>query len=227
MSVGTSTDFALDERIASEIIEYGRRISAEGLTKGTWGNLSVRTGNFVYITPSGKPYDTLETHDICVLNLDGTPVHAPIRPSSEYLMHLQIYSHRTDVNAILHTHPVYSTVVSVTVDYLPPIVEDSVMILGENLRVTEYALPGTTELALEVVRALGGNHCVFLRNHGLVTVGATLHEAYVATLVAEKTAQIFVEALRLGKIHEIPKEHAKSLREKYLKDYRQLGKWGA
>jgi L-fuculose-phosphate aldolase len=136
-------------------------------------------------------------------------------------LHIEIYETRADIHAIIHTHPVYSTIVSVTLKEIPPIVEDAVMILGEWLFVSEYGLPGTEELARNAVKALGNNHCVFLRNHGLVTVGENLQEAFTATLVAEKTAQIYIEALRVGTVSILPDEHAKLLREKYLKSYRQ------
>lgn len=216
-----NSEFQYDLEVASEILKYGLKISAEGFTKGTWGNISKRAGQFVYITPSGKPYDKLEPWGICVLDIDGNVLYAPFKPSSEYLMHLEIYKARSDVNAILHTHPTYSTVVSVSADSVPPIVEDAVMILGETLWVSNYAPPGSKELADEAVRALGENHCVFLRNHGLVTVGWTLHEAFVAAQIAEKTAQIYIEALKLGRLVEIPSEHARQLRQKYINEYRQ------
>lgn len=215
------SEFAFRKDIARKIIDYGLRISVEGFTKGTWGNISIKDGEQIYITPSGIPYDALEIDDICVVRMDGSIVYARKKPSSEFLMHIEIYRARLDVGAIIHTHPVYSTVVSISLKSIPPVVEDAVMILGEELMVSDYALPGTTELARQAVKALGKNHCVFLRNHGLVTVGETIHEAFVASQVAEKTAQIYLEALKTGNVSVIPYEHAKTLREKYLSSYRQ------
>lgn len=207
--------------IADEIIEYAQLISKEGFTKGTWGNISVVDGEYIYITPSGQPYNKLKREDICVLKRDGTIVYAKNKPSSETALHVKIYESRNDVKAILHTHPIYSTIVSITLSSIPPIVEDAVMILGETLFVSEYALPGTVELAQNAVRALSSNHCAFLKNHGLVTVGVNLQEAFVATQIAEKTAQICIESLKLGSMSTIPHEHAIKLREKYLQSYRQ------
>ncbi|HOK87327.1 MAG TPA: class II aldolase/adducin family protein [Fervidobacterium sp.] len=211
----------LDSLVADEIIAYAQRISSEGFTKGTWGNISVLKGEHIYITPSGQPYDKLKREDICILKRNGDIVYAKNKPSSETALHVKIYESRNDVKAILHTHPIYSTVVSITLSSIPPIVEDAVMILGETLYVSEYALPGTIELAQNAVRALSNNHCAFLKNHGLVTVGVNLQEAFVATQVAEKTAQICIESLKLGSMSTIPHEHAIKLREKYLQSYRQ------
>ncbi|MEJ5258273.1 MAG: class II aldolase/adducin family protein [Fervidobacterium sp.] len=208
-------------KIAQEVIEYAKKVSAERLTKGTWGNISVKSGEYVYITPSGYPYDKLKPKDICVVDMEGQKVFGNLKPSSELPLHIQIYLNRSNVGAIIHTHPIYSTIVSITQREIPPIVEDAVMILGETLKVSEYALPGTEELAQKALEALGTNNCVFLKNHGLVTVGENLQEAFIATLIAEKTAQIYVEALKVGNVSLLPMEHARLLREKYITSYRQ------
>lgn len=214
-------DFSFNYDIAESIIQYARKVTEEGLTKGTWGNISVRDGGYIYITPSGFPYDKLTPKYITVVDCEGNKVYGELTPSSELPLHIEIYDKRADVHAVIHTHPIYSTIVSITLQEIPPIVEDAVMILGESLFVSEYALPGTKELAKNAVKSLGDNHCVFLKNHGLVAVGENLHEAFVATLVAEKTAQIYFEALKIGNVSVLPSEHARVLREKYLKSYRQ------
>ncbi|MFN6991558.1 MAG: class II aldolase/adducin family protein [Fervidobacterium sp.] len=210
------------EKIAKEIIKYGKLISDAGFTKGTWGNISVREDKVVYITPSGHPYDILKPEDVVVVDLHGETLYGTLKPSSELPLHLEIYKNRDDINAIIHTHPIYATTISIVKNELPPIVEDAVMILGERILVSKYALPGSDELAKNAVKALGKNHCVFLSNHGLVCVGENLQEAFIATQVAEKTSQIYIEALKIGNVKELPSEHAKLLREKYLLSYRQI-----
>lgn len=212
-------EFSFD--LASEVVRYAKLISEAGFTKGTWGNISLRHEDFVYITPSGYPYDFLNPHDITVVNLNGEKLYGTLKSSSELPLHIEIYKNRNDVMAIIHTHPIYSTVVSLVTDELPPMIEDAVMILGVYLKVSDYALPGTFDLAKNAVKSLGDNNCVFLRNHGLVCVGENLQEAYIATQIAEKTAQIYIEALKVGKFLKIPDEHTKILREKYLNSYRQ------
>ncbi len=212
-------EFNID--LANEIVKYARIVSEAGFTKGTWGNISVCFDDLIYITPSGYPYDLLKPEDVVVVDMQGNKLYGNLKPSSELPLHIEIYKNRKDIKSIIHTHPVYSTVISITVSEIPPIVEDAVMILGERLKVSEYALPGSWELAKNAFTAIGQNNCVFLRNHGLVCVGENLHEAFVATQVAEKTAQIYIEALKIGKVIEIPQEHAKVLREKYLTSYKQ------
>ncbi len=204
-----------------EVVKYAKKISEEGLTKGTWGNISVRDERYIYITPSGYPYDKLTSDDIVIVDYDGKIVEGQHKPSSELPLHIEIYKARKDVFAIIHTHPVYSTVVSVSCDQLPPIVEDAVMILGERILVSQYAFPGTEELAKNAVASLGNNHAVFLKNHGLVTVGENLQEAFIASLIAEKTAQVYVEAMKIGRVSTLKEEDASKLRQKYLKAYKQ------
>lgn len=213
--------FEFSIELASEVVKYARLVSEAGFTKGTWGNISLRQDEYIYITPSGYPYDILKPEDITVVNLEGEKLYGTLKPSSELPLHIEVYKRRNDVNAIIHTHPIYSTVISLIAKELPPIVEDAVMILGTRLKVSDYALPGTWDLAKNTVKALGENNCVFLKNHGLVCVGENLQEAFIATQVAEKTAQIYVEALKIGEPVKIPDEHANLLREKYLTSYRQ------
>lgn len=198
-------------------------IVKNGLVKGTWGNVSIRDGELIYITPSGIPYDILKEEDISVVKLDGTHISG-LKPSSELPTHLEIYKNREDVNAIVHTHPVFSTTISLVVDFIPPLVEDAVMILGPKINVSEYALPGTLELAKKVVKALESNHAVILRNHGLITVGEDIKEALTASLVCEKTAEIFLYALNIGNFNLINEKDAFILRNKYLNSYRQNSK---
>ncbi|QTA38138.1 class II aldolase/adducin family protein [Thermosipho ferrireducens] len=206
-----------------EILYAAKFIMENNLVKGSWGNISIKNGDKIYITPSGIPYDTLKEKDICVVTMDGKIIEG-VKPSSELPAHLEIYRHREDVNAVVHTHPVFSTVVSIVAEYIPPLVEDAVMILGPKIYVSDYALPGTKELGENVVKALKDNHAVILRNHGLITVGSDLREALTASLVCEKTAEIFLYSIKMDKINLINEKDAIILRNKYLSAYRQINR---
>lgn len=207
----------------SKILEATKFIVDNDLVKGTWGNISIKDGDLVYITPSGIPYNMLNEDDISVVKMDGTHISG-LKPSSELPTHLEIYKVRNDVNAIVHTHPIFATTISLVANFIPPLVEDAVMILGPKINVAEYALPGTLELALKVIKALGDNHAVILKNHGLITVGEDIEEALTASLICEKTAEIFLYALNIGNFNLIEKKDAVMLRNKYLNSYRQKSK---
>lgn len=207
----------------TRLINICLAMEKNGLVKGTWGNASIKDGEKIYITPSGYPYDKMVEDDVMVIDIEGSILEGFRKPSSEYQLHLEIYKNRKDANAIIHSHPIYSSVVSLVKEYIPPLIEDGVMICGERINVAKYGQPGTKDLALKAVEALGMNHAVILKNHGLVTIGENEIEALTASIIAEKTAHIYIEALKIGEISELSPEDAKKLREKYLTSYRQKG----
>ena len=190
--------------------------------KGTWGNFSIKVKDKIIITPSGYSYELMTPNDLVIINLEGNILEGDRVPSSEWMMHSEIYKKRKDVDIILHTHPKYSSIASVTMDEIPSLIEDSAMILGPYIKVTDYKLPGTRDLAVETVNKIGDNNAVVMRNHGLVTVGNSFNEVISAAHIVEKNIMIYIEALKLGKgIHYINDEDLKMLRDKYFKSYRQ------
>ena len=163
-----------DERAA--LVEYCLKMQADDLTVGTSGNLSVRSGHLVAITPSGVNYDDLTPEAICVIDLDGAVVEADLEPSSEVPMHTSVYR-ATDAGAVVHSHPMYCTAISVTMDEVPP-VHYMLALLGGPVRVAPYARFGSPELAQGSVDAMAGRTGVLLRNHGATTYGPPLAKAY-------------------------------------------------
>lgn len=189
-----------------------------GLVRGTWGNVSLLSDGKVYITPSGVPYDELETNDIAVLELEtGEQIEGKLRASSEHPMHLQIYRDHPIVNAIVHIHSVYATAFACMRKSISCYVEDQAMILGGTVSVAEYAQPGTWELAKNVSKALKNNFAALISNHGAVAVGRSLKEALVAAQILEKSAQIAY--LVGGKGIPLSENDIENLRGIYLKSY--------
>lgn len=167
---------------------------SEGITIGTWGNVSLRdpdTG-YVYLTPSGMPYPSLVESDIIVMKLDGTVVEGHRRPTIETPMHLAIYRAREDCSAVIHTHPIYSTAFSCMGEDIPLMLDEAAQSLGDTVRTADYALPGSVELAENCVKALGKKSMAcLLKSHGAVCLGATLEQAFGNSTVLEATAQIY------------------------------------
>jgi L-fuculose-phosphate aldolase len=184
------------ERERELIVRYSRRMHADGLSAGTAGNLSVRTGKLVAITPSGVEYDELAPDGICVIDLDGAPVEGDLVPSTEAPMHLALYR-QGDAGAIVHTHSPYATVLSTLVPELPPI-HYLIADLGGAVKVAAYATPGSEELAAAVLHAVAGRSAALLRNHGAITVGASLEQAYGRSLTLEWLAALYYRARLLG-----------------------------
>ncbi|MFR3530066.1 MAG: class II aldolase/adducin family protein [Lachnospiraceae bacterium] len=176
------------------IVESGKRMAGSGLTVETWGNISIRdpeTG-LVYLTPSAMLYDTIVEDDVVVCKLDGTVVEGKRKPTIEKDMHLSIYQNRKEVNAIIHTHPLYSMVYASQGKDIPLVIDEAAQALGDVCRCTEYALPGSMELAENCVKALGekANSCL-IHSHGAVCLGADIDGAFKTATVLEVTAQIY------------------------------------
>jgi L-fuculose-phosphate aldolase len=145
-------------------------------------------------------YDALCEDDIVVAKLDGTLVEHRRKPTIEKDMHLGIYRARPDINAIAHTHPIYSQVFAVLREDIPPVIDEAAQIMGGAVRCAAYALPGSAELAKNCVEALGekGRACL-LANHGAVCVGANMDGAFKVSTVLEMTAHIYQLARAIGK----------------------------
>jgi len=178
------------------IVEYGLRMLKDGLTVGTSGNLSVRVGENIAITPSGMDYEALTPADICVITLDGIHVDGPGNPSAEVPMHTVAYRF-TDALAVVHTHPVYATVLGTLVKEIPPI-HYMLALLGGPVRVAPYAQFGTEKLARNCIVAMKDRYGVLLQNHGATTYGGTLAKAYSRSIYLEWLCRIYCEARAIG-----------------------------
>ncbi|MCZ9345075.1 class II aldolase/adducin family protein [Streptomyces sp. TRM76130] len=174
------------------LVAAARRTVADGLVVGTSGNVSVRVGDTVLVTPSGVPYDRLTPDDVTGVDPDGRQVLGALVPTSELPMHLAVYRH-TDARAVVHTHAVHATAVSTLVPELP-LVHYMAAALGGPVRVAPYAAYGTDELAENTLRALDGRAGCLLRNHGTLTYGSSLDQAYDRTAQLEWMCRLWLTA---------------------------------
>ncbi len=212
-------ELKMSEKYKKLIVDTGRELYKQNLTIGTWGNISFLDPDtdLVYIKPSGMEYNEIETKDIVVLDKKGKIVEGTKKPSIETSMHLAIYNARDDVGAIIHYHPIYSSVLAVTGLSLPGISEDFVQLVGNKVVCAKYGLPGSKELAKNAVIALGERKAVFLLNHGTLCVGRDMKEAMKVCSVVEKTAHIYILSKSVGKCRIIPEEDVKAMQD-FAKD---------
>ncbi len=206
----------IKEALKAVVVKAGLKMLEQGLTVGTWGNISVRDSNtgLVYITPSGVDYEHVRSEDIVVLRDQGDAVEIVdglAKPSIEKRMHLAVYRARQEVNAVIHTHPLYSSVLGVNGMTLPGISEDFVQIVGDKIICSAYALPGTQALADNVVSGLGHRNAVLMPNHGTLCVGRDMDHAFKVCQVVEKTAHIYILAKSIGTPRVIPEEDIKEM----------------
>ncbi|MEW2489632.1 class II aldolase/adducin family protein [Streptomyces sp. NPDC048411] len=180
------------ERAWNGVVATARRTAAEGLVVGTSGNVSARVGDLVLVTPSGVPYDRLGPGDTVAVDLHGNQVLGALAPTSELPLHLAVYRN-TDAAAVVHTHAVHATAVSTLVPEVP-LVHYAAAMLGGPVRTAAYARYGTQELAEHMLAALRDRTGCLLRNHGTVTYGSTLDQAYDRTAQLEWMCRLWLTA---------------------------------
>lgn len=186
------------------LTEATREMYRRGLVGAYSGNTSLRLtdagdDSLLLVTPTHHPYYRLQPDELVVVNLDGEPVSpAPMPPSSETRLHLEIYRRRPDVQAVAHTHSIYASVAAVIGRDIPPLIDEMLMSIGGPIKVSKYAFPGTQELAEQAYAALGDRNAALLRNHGAVGVGPDIWEALEVCDLVERLAKIFVLARNFG-----------------------------
>jgi len=195
------------DKLKEKIIEVGIQLLKENLTHGTCGNISCRVDKEkILITPSSLPYGGIKPDDILLVNLDGEVLEGKRNPSVETPFHTAIYKNREDVKAIIHTHSQYALAVSSVVDSIPVFLDEIFSHIGGELTVSRYALPGSDELAENLLNVLGDKNAALLSNHGAVCCGKNLDEALEVARVVEQICKIFVLSSCLGKTKVLPEE---------------------
>jgi len=189
-----------------------------GLVQGTWGNISLRLApDLLLITPSGVDYTSLRPRDISLVNMSSDKCLTGAKPSSEYQLHKEIYLTTGDIRALVHSHSPALSAVSVLGETLPSLTEDQAMIIGGEIPVSPYALPGSVELARQAAPFFRSTWGCILANHGYIGGGRTLSEALANCSVAEKSAVIFLSLLSAGKeITGLSAEDTAVLRQNYF-----------
>jgi L-fuculose-phosphate aldolase len=178
------------------LVSYARRMAADDLAPGASGNLSVRRGGLMAITPSGMPYERMTPADICLIRTSDAALISGPRPSTETPMHLALYQ-ASHVGAIVHTHSPFVIALSTVLDELPA-VHYAMADLGGPVRVAPYARFGTTQLAASAAAKLAGRNAVILRNHGALACGPTLERAYERACTLEWLARVYWYARLAG-----------------------------
>lgn len=191
---------------------------SDGLVVGTSGNVSVRSGEFVAVTPSGTAYDTMVLEDVVVVDLDGAVVEGSLKPTSELPLHLAGYREH-GAGAVVHTHSPAATAVSLLHDEVPP-VHYQIAMFGGSVRVSEYAEFGTEALRDNVSVALEGRSAVVLKHHGTLTTGKDLAAAYDRARQLEWLCDVYLRAAAVGRPAVLPADEIDRVVAKFA-DYGQ------
>lgn len=212
----------LMEKEREQLIDYGNRLVETELTKGTGGNLSIydRKNGQIAITPSGIDFNKIRKSDIAILDIDGNIIDGSTVPSSEWQMHLKEYQGRQDINAIIHAHTTYATVLSVLHEPLPAS-HYMIAVAGKNVRVAKYATYGSKELAENSFEAMKDRKAVLLANHGLLAGSYNIANAFNIIEEIEYCSKIYCIAKSIGKPIILP-DTEMELMEKKFKSYGQV-----
>jgi L-fuculose-phosphate aldolase len=179
------------------IVDACRQMNTLGINQGTSGNISLRHGEGMLITPTSVPYDTMQPDQIVFLKLDGPPA-AGQRPSSEWRFHRDILNARPEVNAVVHAHPPFSTVLAIMGIDIPPIHYMIACAGGDTIRCAPYATFGTEELSRRAVTALEDRSACLLAHHGMIAVGTSLAKAMWLAVEIETLARQYHGCLQIG-----------------------------
>ena len=209
-----------------DLPHYGKLLMDKEYVAGPGGNLSIRCGDVAYMSPSGFALDVAKPEQYVPVHIaTGKPDHPTLKPTSEVSFHLAIYRRRADVNAVIHTHPPYSTGLVSAGHKMEPMTPDYVAYL-DHVEVIDYVVPAGDTLAAAVAHALADCNCLVMGNHGVLTVGSNLKEAYYRTDILEQSAKMQFVSIVAGtpriltdeEVDEVRHLRAEAYRRRILKD---------
>ena len=182
------------------IVAAARELERLGLNQGSAGNISLRDGDAMLITPSGVPSDRLRAEDIARMALKGPDgvFEGPLPPSSEWRFHRDIFSARADVGAVVHMHSPYATTLATLRRDIPAVHYMIAAFGGPVVRCTDYAPYGTAELSALAVAGLGEGHGVLLGNHGAIVTAGDIGKALWRAAELEQLARVYYLASLAG-----------------------------
>ena len=208
--------------IKKYLVEIGKKIADKGLVVGPGGNISARAGNIVYMKASGICFEEAKVSDYIGVDLKtGKIVDGSKKPTCEIAMHLGCYLEREDITAVVHTHPPIATAVGMQDITLSPFTPDLAALVGD-VPTIKYVVPGGKELAEETIKVIKKYNSVLMCNHGLLTVGANLKEAYYRALLIEDACKTFVMTKMLGKMKFFTRKQVEQINNLEAESYRKI-----
>lgn len=189
-----------EAKIRTEMVAACKKLEADGLNRGASGNVSVRSGDHMLITPTAVGYDVIAPEMMAkmVISDDEGAWEGPNGPSSEWRFHRNILAARPDINAVVHTHAHWCTVLAVARKPIPAIHYMIAAFGGPDIRVAGYARYGTADLSAHIVEAMEGRNGCLMANHGMVVGGADLTRALWLAGELEALAHQYYHAQGIG-----------------------------
>jgi L-fuculose-phosphate aldolase len=189
----------LEADLRRQMVRTGKSMHRAGYTPGTAGNLSVRLDDRrILASPTGCSKSLLQSSDMVIVDLEGRKLAGLRNVTSEIAMHLAVYRARTDVQAIVHAHPPIATAFAACRKPLDQPICSEIMMTTGLVPLAEYATTGTEEVGASLQPFVGTHDAILLANHGLLTYGETLLDAFMKTETVEHFAQVCLAAHQLG-----------------------------
>lgn len=209
--MSTMKDMANDLAKRQSIINACLQMNQSGINQGTSGNISLRHEDGMLITPTSTPYETMQPEQIVFMKLDGA-FDAKQRPSSEWRFHRDILKARPEVNAVVHAHPPYATILAIMGLSIPPVHYMIACAGGDTIRCSPYATFGTQELSQQAVTALEDRSACLLAHHGMIAIGPSLSRAMWLAVEVETLARQYHGCLQIGTPPLLPKAEIENVR---------------
>jgi L-fuculose-phosphate aldolase len=203
-----------EDALRSKIIEACLAMNRLGVNQGMAGNVSIRLGGGLLITPSGLPYDSLRPSDIVFLDGDGQPT-GKRTPSSEWRFHSDILRARADVGAVLHAHAPYCTTLACLGREIPAFHYMVAVAGGDSIRCAPYATFGSQDLSDNALTALEGRKACLLANHGMICIDRDIDGVLALAVEVETLARQYCQALQIGEPVILPAAEMKRVLEKF------------
>jgi L-fuculose-phosphate aldolase len=215
-------DRRTEDQLRLELVRFGKWLYRLGFTPGTSGNLSVRlTPETLLVTPTGMSKRLMRPDDMVIVDLRGRYVSGTRKVTSEVGMHLAVYHQRHDVEAVVHSHPAVATAFACAGLALDEMLcQEAAMTLGA-VPLAGYATTGTPEVAASLAPFLDHHDAILMANHGVVSYGATLMDAFLKMETVEHLAKVHFTAHQLGSAIPLLPEQLEQLRDakrKYLQN---------
>ncbi|PKP22403.1 MAG: aldolase [Bacteroidetes bacterium HGW-Bacteroidetes-21] len=203
----------------ADVAAYMQRLYNKGLTTCSGGNISIRLSkNQIAITPSGVDKSFLTSDDIIICDMSGKAIKAKHKASMETAMHLAIYKARPDVHAVVHAHPPYATAFSTTNHEINTALTGETRALLGKPETATYACMGSSKLAESAGKASLKTNTILLSNHGAITLGTNIFEAYNRMEVLEAAAHVCYISKMLGKEKPLSSKQTKDI-DTFFKSY--------
>lgn len=209
-----ANDLADEAALRRAMVEAALELDARGLNRGSSGNVGVRCGDRILVTPSGVPARELTAPGMVMLTLNGDVVGAG-RPSSEWRFHRDILVARPDVHAVVHVHSPFATTLACLGLEVPPFHYMIAALGGSTIRCAPYALFGTQALSDHALAALEGRRACLLAHHGMIAIGRDLKHALALCVETESLCEQYWRARQIGEPGHLSESQMAEVLEKF------------